>query len=233
MVDFDPNDPDQVHVHYDLRGWSLDHRTALAEALAERGLPHAWDGEQVSAPEYAESDVDALFDELEQQIGPFPGAGAVGDESTEFGLDEWPEEDIAMLSRALVDAEIAHRWEDHTLIVANDAEQAVDELLDAIESGDVASLDDDDVAPDGVLKELLVTSDRIARDLGDAGARTRMLALISDLSADRPPYGLAVRAWTGIIERAAALQDACEHASESTEIQEAAVALRAACRPYV
>ncbi len=44
-VDFDPYNPDQVKVHYNLTGWSFDQRAELAETLAERGVPHTWEGE--------------------------------------------------------------------------------------------------------------------------------------------------------------------------------------------
>ena len=85
-VDFDPLDPDQVKVHYNLTGWSIDQRAELAETLAELGVPHMWEGEELIVPEAIESDVDALFDRLEAEIGPFPVPLLEGDESTEFGL---------------------------------------------------------------------------------------------------------------------------------------------------
>ena len=33
-IDFDPNDPDTVKVHYDVSGWTIDQRAELSEALA-------------------------------------------------------------------------------------------------------------------------------------------------------------------------------------------------------
>ena len=46
-VEFDPNDPNQLKVHYNLTGWSIDQRAELAETLAEREVPHIWDGEEL------------------------------------------------------------------------------------------------------------------------------------------------------------------------------------------
>ena len=40
--------------------------------------------------------------------------------STEFGLDEWSADDRALLTESLIDAEIPHRWEDTTVVVAAD-----------------------------------------------------------------------------------------------------------------
>ena len=67
-VDFDPNDPDQTKVHYNLTGWSLDQRAELAETLAELGVPHIWEGEELVVPEQIEEAVDELFDRLEAEI---------------------------------------------------------------------------------------------------------------------------------------------------------------------
>jgi hypothetical protein len=49
-----------------------------------------------------------------------------------------------VLTDALVDAEIPHRWEGTTVIVAEDAEHAVDDLLDAIEAGELLGTGGDD-----------------------------------------------------------------------------------------
>src|SRR5215207_5405161 len=175
-IDFDPNDPDQVKVHYNLTGWSLDQRSELAETLAERGVPHVWAGDELVVPEQIEPDVDALFDELEREIGPFPVPLLDGDDDdeplaiTQFELDEWPVADVELLQKSLNEAEIPHRWERRTLLVASDAEHTVDELLDAIEAGEVASLDESAEAPDGALHELYVNADRLARDPVDGSA---------------------------------------------------------------
>ena len=163
-VDFDPNDPNQIKVHYDLTGWSLDQRAELAETLAELEVPHIWDAEELIVPEAIEQDVDGLFDRLESEIGPFPVPLLDDDGSTEFGLDEWPFRDIETLKQALVEAEIPHAWQGRTLLVAGDAEDVVDTLLDAIEAGEVASFDGDAEAPEGALHNLYVAADRLARD---------------------------------------------------------------------
>src|SRR5262245_46102201 len=136
-VDFDPYDPDQVKVYYNLTGWSFEQRAELAETLAERGVPHSWEGDELVVPEEIESDVDALFDELEREIGPFPVPLLDDEESgevTQFELDEWPESDIDVLKQSLIEAEIPHRWSGRTLLVASGAEQVVEDLLDAMEA---------------------------------------------------------------------------------------------------
>ena len=75
------------------------------------GCPHVWDGEELVVPEEIEAFVDALFDELEAEIGPFPVPLLEGDPSTEFGLDEWPLKDLETLKESLIEAEIPHLWQ--------------------------------------------------------------------------------------------------------------------------
>ncbi len=237
-VDFDPYNPDQVKVHYNLTGWSFEQRAELAETLAERGVPHTWEGEELVIPEEIETAVDALFDELEKEIGPFPvplleDEGEDGAGVTEFDLEEWARADIDVLQQSLLEGEIPHRWEGRTLVVAHDAEHAVDELLDAIEAGDAASLDDSAEAPDGALNSLYVAADRLSRDGNDAGARSSLLELIPDLSPASPPYGLAARPWSVIVERAKAIVAALDAGAEADDVAAAAAELRAVCRPYV
>jgi hypothetical protein len=235
--DFDPNDPDQVKVHYNLTGWSFEQRAELAETLAERGVPHVWEGDELVVPEQIEADVDVLFDELEREIGPFPvpllDDEGEGEGVTEFELDEWPATDIDVLQQSLIEAEIPHRWSGRTLLVASDAEHTVDELLDAIESGEAASLDESAEAPDGALQDLYVLADRLTRDPTDASARSSLATLVVELSPSAPPFGLAVRAWGVIVEHAARVVAAVDEGSEPEVISTTADELRTVCRPYV
>lgn len=232
-VDFDPNDPDRTKVHYDLTGWSLDQRSELAETLAEHGVPHVWDGEELVVPEEIEGAVDALFDALEAEIGPFPVPLLDEDDATEFGLDEWPSADVETLQQSLVDAEIPHVWHGRTLLVASDAEHVVDDLLDAIEAGEVASLDEEAEAPDGALHDLFRHADRLARDLTSASSRTVLLELVPQLSPDAPPFGLPVGSWRTIVDRARVLVERFEAGADSDDLTAAADDLRAVCRPWV
>lgn len=232
--DFDPNDPDQVKVHYNVTGWTFEQRAELAETLAERGIPHVWEGEELVVPEQIEADVDVLFDELEREIGPFPVPLLDDDEGvTQFELDEWPAADIDVLQQSLLEAEIPHRWSGRTLSVAADAEEVVDDLLDAIEAGETASLDEGAEAPDGALQTLYVNADRLARDGADGPARKAMLALVPGLSPKAPPFGLAGRAWGVIVAAAQALVASIEQGAEAEHVAAAADELRAVCRPYV
>jgi hypothetical protein len=119
------------------------------------------------------------------------------------------------------------------LLVAGDAEHVVDDLLDAIEAGETASLDESAEAPDGALNDLYISADRIARDAGDGTARGTLLALVPTLTPAAPPFGLAGRAWSVIVARAKTLADALESGAEDDVVRAAASELRTVCRPYV
>jgi hypothetical protein len=242
-LDFDPNDPEVVKVHYDVSVWNFDQRAELSEALAEAELPHAWDGDEIVVPEEVEADVDALFDELDKVLGPFPIALDEGAESTEFGLDEWSDADRAVLTEALVASEVPHRWDGTTVVVAADAEHAVDDLLDAIEAGELLGDggDTQTAPPEGALSTMFLAADRLAKDPRDAGARTDLLGLAPHVDAKIPPYGMAHRPWAGAVGGLDTIVGLIGHDAATgspgdtaeSDIIGAAQDLRSLLRPYV
>jgi hypothetical protein len=246
VIDFDPDDPTVVKVHYDLAAWSFDHRAELAEALADAGLPHAWEGDELVVPEIVESQTDALFERLEEQLGPFPIILERDAPSTEFGLDEWSDADRALLTQSLIESEIPHRWERATVVVAQDAEDVVDDLLDAIEEGELLGADESATGPpDGALSTIYLAADKLARDPLDARARTVLLDIRPHLDADQPPYAFAPRTWskavTGVgeitdlvtAEAAGTVPAADGDEEHPSDVAPAAEALRSLLRPYV
>lgn len=242
-IDFDPNDPDVVKVHYDVSAWNFDQRAELSEALAEGEIPHVWDGEELVVPEVVEGEVDAMFERLEELLGPFPIHLETDDESTEFGLDEWTDADRAVLTDALVHAEIPHRWEGTTVVVAADAEDAVDDLLDAIEAGELlgTASDEGTAPPEGALSEMFLAADSLAKDPLDSGARHRLIDLLPQLDRTSPPYGLAHRTWAAGVDGAATIVDLLngdaaqpgDSADRDSAVIGAAQELRSLLRPYV
>jgi len=202
-IDFDPTDESIVKVHYDLSTWNFEQHADLAEALAELGVPHAWNGAELVVPESVEEAADAVFERLEEEIGPFPLGLANEEESVEYGLDEWSDSDCSTLTSALVEAQIPHRWEGTTLLVAVDAEESVDDLLDAIEAGALMSADASATgyARDGVLGELFVAANKLAKNEFDVKSRTKLLGLSEELDAASAPYAFAPAMWKQVISK--------------------------------
>ena len=219
-IDFDPNDDTIVKVHYDLSAWSFDHRAELAEALADAEVPHYWDDDELVVPEVVEEAVDAMFERLEAELGPFPVGLADDEESVEYGLDEWSDTDRSTLTDALVEAEIPHRWEGATIVVAADAEEDVDALLDAIEAGELGPVDDGgaDEPPDGALSDIFLAADKLAKDPFDAKARRKLIDLDGVIQPKHPPYALAPRVWTQTVAAVAAIVARIEADAEGGEV---------------
>jgi hypothetical protein len=245
-IDFDPNDESVVKVHYDLSAWSIDHRAELAQALAEAELPHFWEDDELVVPEAIEAEADALFEQLESELGPFPIGLDDDDESVEYGLDEWNDTDRAVLTLQMVEAEIPHRWEGPTVLVAADAEETVDALLDAIERGDFVSADADVIEPpDGVLSTIFLAANKLAKDPFDAKSRITLIDLHEVIHPKHPPYALAPRVWAQTVAAVSEIVDrihedaqgdkvdAKDRLEESSDVIGLAQQLREITREYV
>ncbi len=234
MLEWDPNDPDIVKVHYDVSGWSLDQRAELTEALAEADLAHVWEGEEVVVPEELEDDVDVLFARLEELLGPFPVRLEEDDSGVQYELDEWPAPDRQTLAQALVEAEVPHRWEGSTVVVATAAESTVDEMLDGIEQGTLVLAPGGGAAPEGALDTMFRAADRLARDADDRAGANDLRDLVPDLAASAPPYGVPVATWARIVDAAGGLTDLVDdEASSASDIIGAAQELRSLVRSFV
>jgi hypothetical protein len=235
VLDWNPNDPDTVKVHYDVSGWTIDQRAELTEALAEAEIAHVWEGDEVVVPEELEADVDELFARLDELLGPFPVALDEEDHGVEYELDEWPPADRQALTQALIEGEIPHRWEGTKVVVATDAEPAVDELLDAIEQGTlVLTGTGTDGPPEGTLSTLFTSADRLARNPDDGTGSGDLRALVPQLDAARPPYGVSVNTWARIVESAATLVELVDEPElPSSDIIGTAQELRSLVRQYV
>jgi hypothetical protein len=235
VLEWNPNDPDTVKVHYDVSTWSVDQRAELAEALAEADMAHVWEGTEVVVPEELEAEADVLFDRMEELLGPFAVALADDDPGVEFGLDEWPPADRQTLAQALVEREVPHRWDGATLVAATDAETAVDEMLDGIEQGTlVLASGPASTAPEGALDRLFSISDRLARDADDRSARDDLHDIVEQLDAAVPPYGVGVGVWAKGVDATRALADLVDDdTSSSSDIIGGAQALRSLVRQFV
>jgi hypothetical protein len=233
VLDWDPNDPDAIKVHYDVSAWNLEQRAELSAALADEEIAHAWADDELVVPEELEARTDALFSRLDEELGPFPIALAEDEPSVEYGLDEWPDEDRETLTAALVDAGVAHRWEGTTILVAADSESAVDELLDGIEAGMLVA-GAAAAPPEDALPRLFAAADRLAKDPDDRVGREEVAVLAAACDPAHPPYGLAKNVWRGLVEASGRLAEASDAAEQvPSDVIGAAQHLRSLVRPYV
>lgn len=209
--DWNPDDPESESVFYDVSSWSIDQQAEVSAAFAEHDIRHAWRGFELAVPAVLESRADALFEALERRLGlsdtPPAPVDLDGREGTgtlvEYDLDEWDPAERATLATALDDAQVPHRWEGALLLVPSEAEEFVDDLLDAVESGDVTIVDDggDDSEPAVTLDDLHGLARRLVKEPRDERAAALLHEVLADLRPEHPPYGVQLALW----RRAAAL----------------------------
>jgi len=235
VSEWDPNDPDAVKVHYDISTWSIDQRAELAEALADAEVDHRWDGDELVVPEDVEGRVDDLFERLEELLGPFAVPLDADDAGVEYVLDEWPPADRQTLTQALIEGEIPHRWDGPAVVVATDAEETVDGLLDAVEQGTIVLAGAGGGAPEGALDVMFSAADRLAKDPDDQGGRDDLLELAARLDRTQPPYGVPVKGWAVAVAAATSLAElvAGDDAGSPSDVIGAAQSLRSLVREYV
>jgi len=257
MSDWNPLDPDAESVHYDLSDWSLDQRAAVAEVFAEAEVPHAWVGDEVVVPAELEEVADTLLDRLEQEFaidgGAFVRRGSAAaideasdDEITEYELDEWADNERSRLSELLVASGIPFKWEGALLVTLTDFEDTVDELLDAVEAGDVTIVDS--IGPRGAtvsaggselsgetLTQMFLAAERLQRDPLDANGLASLVQVLEDVEEGGVPFGVPVPAWRQAVELADQLAEALAGSEIPDEIgaMEVAQRLFVTLRPHV
>nr|ABM53609.1 putative riboflavin biosynthesis protein RibA [uncultured bacterium CBNPD1 BAC clone 2089] len=257
MSDWNPLDPDAESVHYDLGAWNLDQRAAVAEVFAEAEIPHAWVGDEVVVPAELEEVADVLLDRLEQEFGvdgatvstrgaSFAIDEADDDDITEYELDDWADNERARLSELLVASGIPFKWEGALLVTLTDFEDTVDELLDAVEAGDVTIVDssgsgrgtvsvaDSDVSGE-TLTQMFLAAERLQRDPLDADGLALLVRVLDDVEDGGTPFGVPVPAWRQALELADQLADALAGGDIPDEIgaMEVAQRLFVTLRPHV
>ena len=208
-------DPDQIddprqldeefQLVYELGGWTLDQQTAAAAAMAESGIPHAWEGADLVVHVEYEDAVDALMEPIEAQGGGSRlGPDGQPEPETEYDLSEWPEHDRRTIVDRLVEAGVPHRWEGTLLLVPMSEEDVVDEVLDDVElGGDEASINDEgDETPFAVLEGFFLASERLRGDPLDGDGLSKLAEAIAGADPLRPPYGVDLVVWRRTLELA-------------------------------
>jgi hypothetical protein len=246
--DVDPLElPEEDQVTYELGGWSLNMRAAAAEALADASIPHSWVGDDVVVHVRHEDVVDQLLEEVEQQgraagevfeEGPeaedgVPPASAEGTE-LEFDLDEWTDEDRALVSERLDTADVPHRWESETVLVVAARDEALveavlDEIEQEVEAEDEGRLGD----AESPLSALFVAADDLASRPNARDAVLRLNEVFEQAESAAVPFGLAQEAWEGLLDEVSDLLDLALDSDDEDEVREGAKTLRERLKPLV
>ena len=145
-----------------------------------------------------------------------------------YDLAEWDNDRLDSLFAALQHDEIDYVWDGSELFVVADDEQAVDEIVERIDS---------EADADGggqLLGDLFVTADQLQHDPEANEAVAQLLKLADVADEAGTPYGLDDSVWKGLHEKVTALATLLEDEKpDGDEVIAAAGELRLAIRPYV
>ena len=237
VLDWNPNDPDTVKVHYDVSAWSIDQRAELTRG-ARRGRHRPCVGRRRAGRSRG------ARGRRRRPVRPARGGCSArspiplddDDAVVEFGLDEWPAADRGTLTPALVEGRdpASLGWR-RRVFVATDAEPVVDELLDSIEQGRSSSPGPPEAARrSSALSTLFSAADRLAKDADDQVGRDDLAELVAQLDLGHPPYGVPAGTWSKVIDSGARLIDLCDAEDRRRrDIIGAAQDLRSLVRQYV
>jgi hypothetical protein len=238
--DSDPrNLPDEEQVIYELGGWTLDQRTAVAEAMAEAHIPHAWDDDELVVSVVHESTVDRLLDPIEQLDPDVVAADAASE--TEYDLSGWTADQRADLLARLDEAGLGHREEGQLLLVATRDEARVDDLLDELE-GVVPEPEPEadgeeepgDETPFSVLESMFLAADRLEHDPESTDGIHDLRVALEGADDRRPPYGVDIMLWQRALTLGDELAGAiAEEERDDDAARDIASDLRHLLRPYV
>ncbi len=230
--------PEDEQVVYELGGWPLDKQAAVAEAMAESGIPHAWDAAELVIHIDHEAEVDVIVEAIEE-----PEVAAADDDSAQeevlYDLTEWPPGERARLDTLLAEGSVLHRYEDDgaTLVVATRDERLVETLLDRAENPDALDVDSDsgsDEASSETLAGFFLAADRLKRDPLDPDGIAALLEVIDVSENAPPPFGVSAALWQNMIDEADLIADClAEDDIDIAEVVEHASLLRNLARPFV
>lgn len=245
LVDQPPLRPDDIgddaeeQLAYDFDDLDTSSRLVIDRELASRGIVHAWDGATLLVAPYDEAEVDAILEGTEHdgELGSDVGDG----EQLVYDLSDWDAEQRAELAGRLQAVGVDHAFDEHgDLVVADEEEERVDEIVDAVEFPDQLPADDGDTAGglDAIeaVGAVFVAADRLAHDPADSDAVLAAADGSRAIDAMPPPFGFAPPVWEELVDRARELRRLLETEAEVVDddaVVEAATRLRSALRPYV
>lgn len=140
---------------------------------------------------------------------------------TEWELDEWSRETRAELTAMLIEAGVAHRWDDTVLIAESAREVDIEEILDEIENleDEIEEQDDDiDQADAKVLAQLSGVAQKIARNPSDANSVASLERLLETIDATSAPGDMSDSVWRQIKDLSSQVEDALVGGDRADEV---------------
>jgi len=121
----------------------------------------------------------------------------------------------------LIEAGVAHRWDDTVLIAESAREVDVEEILDEIENleDEIEEQDDNiDQADAKVLAQLSGVAQKIARNPSDANSVASLERLLETIDATSAPGDMSDSVWRQIKDLASQVEDALVGGDRADEV---------------
>lgn len=166
------------------------------------------------------------------------------DGEVQHALGDWPLTARTAVTSALLELDIAYRWEAGLVLVVPEAvDDHVGRLLDEVDGaptaepppppGDVDHGGDDDGSAQAAMAELFDAADRLVRAPADPSRAEAAVAAAATVSASACPYGLELSQWREIQRLGSTLAAEVAAAAPEAAVAADADALRQLLRDYV
>jgi hypothetical protein len=186
-------------VAYELDGWSNQLKLSLEGMLDREGIRRVWEAAVLVVPAEFEEQVDGLIATVEgAELDELVADGV----QVAFELHELTTDELEDLDARLYAAGVVHAWtEEAELLVAEDAADEVEAMIDAvINPSDEVGDDGDGLALQERLSSLYVAVDKLVKDPLDAKPVARFATAAAGIGDLGVPYGLAGGEWASLLE---------------------------------
>ena len=213
-ADSEPGAEEGDSIEYDVSPWAGETRRILRTVLAERAIPHAWEGTVLVVPGAFEDAVDQIVEDVSSTARASLGTAR---EKVGFDVSAWSAASQNTLVDHLVEAKIPHEWDaEGDLLVHTEDADAVDGILDEI--GDPDGGDEmDGLELHDRLGRLFVVADRLANDPEDSSGVRGIEEAYGAIEGAGLPFGIDAGLWLGIHRVAGQLRETVDDVAKGVE----------------
>jgi hypothetical protein len=209
---------------FDLVSWPQDALHVVRSLLESAEVEHRWEAGKLVVDAPQRTEVQELLDEVVAASRPRLEVDA---DRVAYELADWPSEELRELEAALDRQGILGEWtEDGELLVYESDEERVDALFEELGlhgPDDRVALEGEELT--GLLNDVLLATDRLARDARDPDAVVDTVTGARQVAGVAPPLGFDEHAWEQLSAQLAELGDVLER--EDAEADDEEVSSRA------
>ena len=204
---------------FDLVSWPEDALHVVRSLLDSAEVEHRWEAGKLVVDAPQRTEVQELLDEVVAASRPRLEADA---DRVAYELADWPAEELRELEAALDQEGIVGEWtEDGELLVYESDEERVDALFEELGlhgPDDRVALEGEELT--GLLNDVLLATDRLARDARDPDAVVGTVTGARQVAGVATPLGFDEHAWEQLSAQLAELGDVLEREDADADDEE-------------